>query len=246
MKKCLFLLLMVFGAVQGSAQDDDVPWNLPQETDHPTVKAVSATCQDLAPKGFKVVSKVDGDLNGDRLADCVLVLQGTDKKFLYENEGLGSSEFDTNPRILAIAFGNKGGGYTLKEQSNTLIVLPNAPNMTEPFQEAKIEKGVLHILIEEFYSAGSWSMSNRTYKFRFQNGEFVLIGLDYNHIRRNTGEISSRSYNFSTGKAIRSEGAVDDDGKGKETQYKFKLDKLKTLKTVPAPFTWEIEEGVLI
>lgn len=248
MKKYLFLLLVMFAAASVWAQDDeeDVPWNIPNEADHPVVRTASPTCQGFAPKGFRVVEKAEGDLNGDRLADCVLVIQGTDKKFLYKNEGFGSPEFDTNPRILVIAFRNKNGGYTLKEQSNTLIALPNAPNMTEPFQEAKIVSGVLHILIEEFYSAGSWSMSNRTYKFRYQNNEFELIGLDHTYVRRNTGEITTRSYNFSTGKAIRNDSTIDDDGKGKETRYNFKLDPLKTLKTVPPPFTWEIEEDVII
>lgn len=238
---------MVFAAATAFAQDDDNhPWNIPQKTDYPSIKTASPTCQEFAPDTFTLVDKVEGDLNGDRLADCVLVLRGTSEKFLYKNEGFGTPEFDTNPRILIIAFRNKSGGYSLKEQSNTIVALPIAPNMEEPFQEVKIEKGVLHAIVTEFYSAGSWTMTNRTYKFRFQNDDLELIGLEYTNVRRNTGEIVTRSYNFSTGKAIKNEGRVDDDGKGKETRYDFKLRPLITLKNLPSPFTWQIEEDVLI
>lgn len=246
MKYLLSLLIITFSTTTSFAQDEDERWNFPQASDYPTVANGAASCTKFTPKGFTVTAKAEGDLNGDRLSDCVLVVRGTAKKFIAKNEGFGSPKFDTNPRILIIAFRNGKGGYKLVEQNNRFIVFPDAPNMTEPFQSIGISKGVLSILIEEFYSAGSWSMTNRTYKFRYQNSEFELIGLEHTHVRRNTGEITTRSYNFSTGKAILSEGMIDDDGKGKKTHYELKLDTPKTLKTTPPAFTWEIENDVVI
>ena len=61
-------------------------------------------------------------------------------------------------------------------------------------------KGVLEISLSMFRSAGSYGAGKNTYKFRYQNGDFYLIGLDEDYYMRNTGEAQTDSYNYLTGK----------------------------------------------
>jgi hypothetical protein len=167
MKKLLLIGILLLTSANLIAQvEDDDPWQTTEAGDYPAITAEATACEGFAPKGWTVTAKVEGDLNGDKLADCVLIVQGTDKRFLNKNEGLGTDVFDTNPRVLVIAFRRSDGtGFSLAEQNNHFIVASDSPTMTEPFQEAAINKGVLTFGFEEFYSAGSWGMSNRKYTF---------------------------------------------------------------------------------
>ena len=49
-------------------------------------------------------------------------------------------------------------------------------------------------------SAGSWSVTQNTYTFRFQNQKLELIGFDNNSFMRNSGDQEKLSINFSTNK----------------------------------------------
>lgn len=223
-------------------QDDDEPWVWPTGSDYPAISASSDSCEGFLPVGWKVLGKAEGDLNKDKNPDCVLIVQGNSDKFRYKNDELGGAIFDTNPRVLIIAFKDEGG-FRLVEQNNKFIISSAWPTMTEPFQEVAIAKGVLTILFEEFYSAGSWGMSNTKYTFRFQGGDFALIGLDKTSLHRATGDLETRSYNFSTSKLKIETGNIGDDGKGKITWKTFRVRPLKTLKTLPRMLEWEIEKG---
>ncbi len=246
MNKFLIVLLMLAFAVSVTGQDE-VEWVAPKSSDYPAIVETGKTVAEFTPKNFKVLKRVAGDLNGDGTADAAVIIQGTSKKFLNKNEGFGGPIFDTNPRILFILFKEPSApGFRLAEQSNSFIIPPDSPTMTEPFQDMSIKKGVLSFLFEEFYSAGSWSMSNRTYKFRYQTGEFVLIGLDKTDVRRNTGDVETRSYNFLTGKVKTDVGMIDDSVKPKISWRNFELEQKMTLKTIPPPLTWELENDYIV
>lgn len=246
MTKVLIAMLMLIFAASVAAQVEE-GCVTPGPDDYPAIVETGKTVAEFIPKGFTVVKRVSGDLNGDGAADAAMIIQGTSKKFLNKNEGFGGPVFDTNPRILFILFKEKANaGFRVAARSNTFVVIPHSPVMTEPFLDMSIKKGVLSFLFEEFYSAGSWSMSNRTYKFRFEDGEFVLIGLDKTYTQRNTGEIETRSYNFLTGKVKTDVGMIDDSVKPKVTWRDFRLDPKMTLTTIPPPFTWEIESDYVV
>ena len=229
-----------------AAQDDDYPWKMPTPADYPALAETAAACSGFTPKDWTVMATAEGDLNKDGRPDCVLVLKGTDRRFIYKNEGFGSEEFDTNPRVLAVAFADLKGGFRLHVQNNAFIVMPDSPTMTEPFQDVSIRRGVLTFIFEEFYSAGSWSMGNRTYKFRFQNGEMTLIGVDKTSVQRNTGDIETRSYNLSTQRMTIDVGNISDDGKGKITRKAIRVSPLPTLRNVKPMFTWAIEKDEVL
>jgi hypothetical protein len=238
MNKLLMILFIFvsFGSFQHVFSQD---FNRPQNSDYPNLPKSGKSINDFVPKNWETVGKAPGDLNGDKLEDCALVIKANLSKFLNKNDGLGSNPFDTNPRILVILFKDKDG-YRIAEQSNTFIISPDSPTMSEPFQEVKIKNGVLELSFELFSSAGSWSMTSSSYRFKFLNGEFVLIGADKTDSMRNSGEMESRSYNFLTSKLKVSTGNFSSD-REKVRWKTYRLKKLKTLDTFKAPFSWKIE-----
>lgn len=232
----LLFILVSFGSFQRAYSQD---FNRPQNSDYPNLPKSGKSINDFVPKDWETVAKAEGDLNGDKIEDCALVIKANLSKFLNKHDGLGSNPFDTNPRILVILFKDQAG-YRIVTQSNTFIVAPDSPTMTEPFQDVGIKNGVLELSFELFASAGSWSMTSSSYRFKFLHGEFVLIGADKTDSMRNSGEMESRSYNFLTGKLKVSTGNFSSD-REKVRWKTYRLKKLKTLDTFKAPFSWKLE-----
>ena len=225
-----------FGSSQNVFSQD---FNLPRKSDYPNLPKSGKSINDFVPKDWETVGKAQGDLNGDKIEDSALVIKANLSKFLNKNVGLGSHPFDTNPRILVVLFKDKDG-YKIAKQSNTFIVAPDSPTQLEPFQEVRIKNGILELSFELFSSAGSWSMTSSSYRFKFLNGEFVLVGADKTDSMRNSGEMKSRSYNFLTSRLKVSTGNFSSD-REKVRWRTYRLKKLKTLDTFKAPFSWKIE-----
>jgi len=214
-------------------------FNRPRNSDYPNLPKSGKSINAFVPKDWETVGKAQGDLNGDKLEDCALVIKANLSKFLNKNDGLGSNPFDTNPRILVILFKDQDG-YSIAKQSNTFIVAPDSPTQEEPFQDVSIKKGVLELSFQLFSSAGSWSTTSSSYRFKFLHSGFVLVGADKTDSMRNTGEMESRSYNFLTSRLKVSTGNFSSD-REKVRWKTYRLKKLKTLDTFKAPFSWKIE-----
>ena len=242
MKRILLTLIFLCGVHTIFGQQD---FTMPTDADYPALPKTAARPVDFIPAGWKTVSEAEGDLNGDRKKDFVLVIKANNEKFLNKNEGLGTEVFDTNPRILAILF-RENDQYKLVLQSNSFIAMADSPTMEEPFQDIKITNGVLQFDFQIFMNAGGWGMSNQNYKFRFQNGEFVLIGADKNDVQRNSGETESRSYNFSTGKIQIRTGNISGKPKDKVQSRTIRLKERKTLANFGKPFEWEVEKDYFL
>lgn len=211
----------------------------------PTLSSQGKSLNELIPKKWSVLSSAEGDLNKDGITDLVFVIENTDKSNFQINENeFGKDSINLNPRILAIYFGTKSGNYTKNLESNEFIILQDSPTMDEPFDGVEILKnGVLKINFHFWFSAGSWWMSNHSYKFRFQNNQFELIGYDANEIHRATLETHSYSINFSTRKMETTTTILDENEEEiveKETKS-FKLKELKSIPSLGKPFEWEFE-----
>jgi hypothetical protein len=241
MKKILLTLIFLCGLQTAYGQQE---FAMPQTADYPAIAENGAKTSDFIPQNWKTLGEAKGDLNGDKIPDAAFVIQGTDPKFIAKNEGLGTDTFDTNPRMLLILFG-ASDGYKLAEKSTTFVAFSDYPTMEEPFDSIEIKNGVLQIKQHIFMSAGGWGTSNYTYKLRYQDGDFALIGADTTSVQRNTGEMESRSYNFLTRKVKISKGRIDND-KEKVSFRNFKLTKLQTLKNYPKAFEWEVEKDFSI
>jgi len=193
-----------------AAQDLDIP---PARI--PTLPATVLNLDGLIPAGWRMETKALGDLDGDGVTDVAMVVQGADRALVLANEGFGSERLDTNPRMLVVALGRKGGGYRVLVQNATLIPRHTMPTMSDPFDwEAgglAIHGRTIRVRLELFMNAGGWGMSNTTYSFRWQNNRLELIGYDLNETQRNSGETRSVSINYSTGKVKISTGNIERD-----------------------------------
>ena len=106
------------------------------------------------------------------------------------------------------------GNYGLKVLNHSLIPMRNGFNEDDFLADASsiaIENDVLRLQLNLFLSAGGWTAGARTFKFRFQEGEFRLIGFDSEMVHRGSGETDSISINFLSGKAKVSKGSIESD-----------------------------------
>lgn len=212
-----------------------------QDFVYPFIQASAMSFEDFIPRGWVVLDSTSGDLNKDGKADLALVIQLKDSMVRVNEFG---DTVLTSPRILMVLFRDKiREGYTLAEQSNTFIMQHEDRIMDDPYKDIVIDKGLLEISFRLFYSMGSWYITVATYKFRYQDHEFTLIGAEYLSFHRATHDFEEYSYNFLTKRKIVSKGS-DMKGTRKTIKESFALPELKTLKTFARPFTWEIDDSL--
>lgn len=194
----LFLIAAAW-VIPARAQELEIP-----EVRYPRLAAEAARAEGFVPTGWAIERRAEGDLNADGLADLALVLRARDPRNIIANEeGFGENPFDTNPRILAVAFARPGGaGYRLAVQNHSLIARRTNPAQTDPFGEEEsvfeIARGNLRLSLHLFMSAGGWTMGNSTFTLRWQDDALRLIGFDSNMTQRNTGGMESLSVNYLT------------------------------------------------
>lgn len=139
-----------------------------------------------------------GDLNGDGIADLAVIAVPDDTAYLLVRDD--GYVYNFNQPLLAIYFGDKDGGYTLWRGYDTVV--PARPDEYLSITPSlKItSRCTLIISLEYFATMGGWDAPTYSYTFRFQDGDFFLIGRDEEHRMRNTGEVERESYNFLTHK----------------------------------------------
>lgn len=187
---------------------------IPQVT-YPALPKEGTEPAAFVPKGWKLEKQERGDLNKDGQDDLLLLLRMDDPKNVLKNDGLGQNPFDTNPRILAVAFGaGAGKPFTLALESHTLIARTEDPVMDDPVGKSggvAVERGTLTVSLYLFSSAGSWETGTTTFRFRTGKRGFELIGYDSSSTQRNTGSIEEVSINYLTGKVRISTGSIEND-----------------------------------
>lgn len=112
------------------------------------------------PAGSSVIETVDGDLDGDKIPEKVIIYNTKD------TTDMG------NIREIQI-LKKTGGAWTILEKSRNTVMESNGGGMMgDPYGETKIEKGIL-IISQNGGSSWKWDVTD---KYRFQNGHFELIG----------------------------------------------------------------------
>ncbi|TDG36649.1 hypothetical protein EZJ43_07965 [Pedobacter changchengzhani] len=176
------------------------------------IPTTGANLKSFIPKGWKMILETTGDLNKDGLADKVIVIENTDPKNVIANDGLGMNKLNINPRIVLVLFKTTANLYQLGAKNSGFIPSENDAEsscLADPLMQEggiSIEKGLLKISYQYWYSCGSWYVTNKNYTFRFQNQKFELIGYDEDSFHRSSGEMSSTSINFSTHKMSETNG----------------------------------------
>ena len=160
--------------------------------------------QSFVPNNWKILEKVQGDLNQDGQADIALIIEDTNPDHFVANAGLGSNVLNVNERKLLVLF-KQPNGYQLIASNHSLPTEGNldSPCLADPLGESEalsIQKGVLKIHLHYWLSCGSWYVTNHIYTFQYHDHSFKLIGYDTNDFHRASGDITAQSINFMTGK----------------------------------------------
>jgi hypothetical protein len=201
-------LFLPEGAV---AQELTIP-----EVIYPALPKQADAAGGFVPSGWILEAQASGDLNRDGNADLVLVIRQNNPANVIEDfEGLGEKPFDTNPRILAIAFWDKPSGhYNLQLENHTLIPRRTEPAAEDPFNKESgiaIVRGGFQVRLSWFMTAGGWETFNAAYTFRYDAGRFELIGYDRDTVHRGSGETRAVSINYLTGKVKTTTGHMSRD-----------------------------------
>src|SRR5688572_8084568 len=115
-----------------------------------------------SPKNFEIIDTISGDLDNDGVKELV-VAYNTKKE---------DTSYESIPRNLRIYKMQNQKWIIWKESQQALYGSRDGGMMGDPFGEIKIEKGVLQISQN---GGSSWKWGH-TDKYRYQNGEFYLIG----------------------------------------------------------------------
>ena len=130
---------------------------------------------DLVPAGWEH-TEATGDLNKDGIADLVVVAT-PDFKENTKTRDYGYV-YNFNQPLLAVYFPDE---YVSIDTNLTIT-----------------EKGVLRISLETFASMGGWGTEHSNFSYRYQDGDFYLIGKENQSMSRNTGEMETTSENYLT------------------------------------------------
>ncbi|MFC4211835.1 hypothetical protein ACFOWA_11615 [Pedobacter lithocola] len=232
MKNLIIILLLFVGIKHSIAQ-----------TKQQTIKKTASKITDFIPPKWKLIAEAKGDLNKDGLEDCALVIENTDdKNFISNADRLGGDTLNINPRYLLVIFKKSNSVYELVTKNTSLIPPINSqdsPCLTDPFAEnggIEINKGLLSVHLQNFYSCGAWEVYNFDYIFRYQNRQFELIGYNKSSLHRSSGEETSKTISFSTMKMNYTSGinAFKDGNKPKTVWKNIKPRKLLSLQTITA------------
>ena len=191
-------------------------------------KASGKTLAEIVPADCDT-TVVEGDLNQDGVNDYVIVATPRNPENMKTRDD--GYVYNFNKPVMGIYFGTtERDMYTLfKQYFNTL------PGAEDEFQSVDLDlsinnRGVLRIGVSYFNSAGSADSDNSLYVFRYQNGDFYLIGKDTRSFSRYSGECTKVSENYLTHKrqTILSN-MFDESVKDKETWTKIPAEPLEKL-----------------
>ena len=171
-----------------------------------------ADARDLIRPDWRIEYEVMGDISRDGVPDLAVVLKQTDPANVITHDGLGENPYDSNPRELMVALGQRGGGFRVVARNDRVISRREMPTMNDPLQDAPaIENGVLKFTLVAFMSAGGWGAGNTTFSFRHQDGMVRLIGFDDFSFQRNSGQSTETSINLLTGRRSVTTGDMGED-----------------------------------
>lgn len=176
------------------------------------------------PKGYKKVSEIKGDLDKDGKDETVLVFD-TDKTASDYERAPGKKDYK---RVLYILKNEQGQPKIWKENFTLLFSSGLGFYPDDNVLNIQIKNNCL--VVEQNFSSNSRHTQTNKHTFRFQNGDFYLIG-SYDNFADNCEFDFTNEINFSTGKVIvdREYSSCDDGAKIPENFYKEFNYKLKTL-----------------
>lgn len=191
-------LFAVVSCNSSNSQKQQNPTEQPADEQQTTLFKAVATESDVFPANCDTMSIAKGDLNKDGINDVVVVATPRHAENMQVRDD--GYEYNFNSPVMGIYFGTKDGRLNLyKEYENTI------PGTEDDFCFVELEtdisdKGVLSFSIEYFYSAGSTNTNYNTFRYRYQDSDFYLIGANAGALSRYSGENEVVSINYLTHK----------------------------------------------
>ena len=184
------------------------------------------TIEEVVPNGWDIQSAT-GDLNKDGIEDFVLIVRPNDPAHIKTRDD--GFEYNFNPLFLAVYFGSPSGVYKrFKVWHDT--VSGREDEYTDITNELSITpKGAIDISVSSWSSMGTAATGGSTYRYRFQSGDFYLIGEESSWLNRMTGEGESTSINYLTGQKEITAGNMIEEKDLKTKKVKIKKEPLRLL-----------------
>lgn len=176
------------------------------------------------PKEYKKVIEVKGDLDKDGKDETVLVFE-TDKTASDYERAPGKKDYK---RVFYILKNEKEQLKIWKENSTLLYSSGMGFYPDDNILNIQIKNNCL--VVKQQFSSNSRHTQTSKHTFRFQNGDFYLIG-SYDNFADNCEFDFTNEVNFSTGKVLvdKEYSSCDEDQKTPENVHKEFVHKLKTL-----------------
>ena len=214
MLKPLFAAVLLLPPSVTQSRDGEPP-----PVTYPVIAASGVDAKAFVPAGWTLEQQQAGDLNGDGLSDLALAFHQQGPRNIIPNpSGFCGETLDTNPRILAVALAQPGGGYRLAMQNHSLVPRRDNPCADDWFSAdgvigggIAIKHGALQVALSLFMSAGGWDMGSSAFTFRWQQGALRLIGFDSSNTQRNSGEMQTLSINYLTRRIRTGRGSIEND-----------------------------------
>lgn len=184
------------------------------------------TIEEVVPNGWDIQSAT-GDLNKDGIEDFVLIVRPNDPAHIKTRDD--GFEYNFNPLFLAVYFGSPSGVYKrFKVWHDT--VSGREDEYTDITNELSITpKGAIDISVSSWSSMGTAATGGSTYRYRFQSGDFYLIGEESSWLNRMTREGESTSINYLTGQKEITTGNMIEEKDLKTKKVKIKKEPLRLL-----------------
>jgi hypothetical protein len=164
------------------------------------------------PKSFKILEEIEGDLDKDGIPEKVIV---------YDTE----KEIDLGTERQIYIYKRKNNNWKLWGKSiGAILPSEHGGMMGDPFEGISIERNC--IVINHF--GGSRQKWNYTHRFRFQSGEFQLIGATVN-FGSPCDYFFTFDYNLSNGKINYEKETEDCENENSKIEKEEMIRKLETL-----------------
>ena len=152
------------------------------------VWAIPCAAQDylsLVPEGWELIDVQVGDLNKDQVDDVAMIV-----RFM--------GDVALPPRSLIVAFKTAGGYSDPYRADDVIMGAHEGGTMGDPLQPMQIRRGTI---VLSFAGGSRWRWGF-TYIFRYQKGDFRLIGATNENVDPIDEIFETYDYNLSTGKMV--------------------------------------------
>jgi hypothetical protein len=185
-----------------------------QEAEHPPLRVPEAVNEpaEFAPAGWRMEKEIlkEGDLNGDGRPDAALVITSGEAGV----NAKGESTFVKH--VLVLALRGSDGKLHRSVVSDAAVLDGNEGGVFgDPFDSLLIERGA--VVISHY--GGSRDRWSYTHRYRFQNGQWMLIGLTLgNTDTLDLEHFDDQDINLSTGLVNSHEKGESDPPQGRKSR----------------------------